>query len=81
METAQRIVDRRKREKQELEKCSVKEKIRRLADDGEPVRHTSQQFGSLSKESNSAGNTNEIEIEDIKEIPQQLIRSTATQTD
>ena len=30
----------RKREKQELEEYSVNEKIRRLADDGEPVRHT-----------------------------------------
>ena len=61
-ERAQRIVDRRKREKQELEEYSVSEKIRRLADNGEPVRHTFQQFGSLSNESDSASDTNEIEI-------------------
>ena len=68
-ERAQRIVYRRKREKQQLEEYSVTEKIRRLADDGEPVRHTFQQFGSLSNESDSAGNTNEMEIEDIEEVP------------
>ena len=77
-ERAQRIVDRRKHEKQELEKCSVKEKIKRLAelaDDRESVRHTSQQFGSLSNESVSASdiNVNGMEIEDIEEVPQQVV--------
>ena len=77
-ERAQRIVDRRKHEKQELEECSVKEKIKRLADladDRESVRHTSQEFGRLNSESVSAGDTNlnDMEIEDIEEVPQQLI--------
>ena len=45
-ERAPRIGDRRKREKQKIEEYSVNEKIRRLADDGEPVRHTFQQLGS-----------------------------------
>ena len=46
-----------------------------MADDRESVRHTSQQFGSLSNESVSAGDTNVngIEIEDIEEVPQQLV--------
>ena len=52
-----------------------------MADDGEPVRHTFHQFGSLSNESDSAGDTNEMEIEDIEEVPQQLISSTTTQTE
>ena len=80
-ERAQRIVDRRKCEKQELEEYSVNEKIRRSADDGEPVRHTFQQFGSLSNETDSASDTYEMEIEDIEEVPQQLISGTATQTE
>ena len=35
----------------------------------------------VSNESDSAGDTNGIEIEDIEEVPQQLISSTATQTE
>ena len=52
-----------------------------MADDGEPVRHTFQQFGSLSNESYSAGDTNEMEMRHIEEVTQQLISSIATQTE